>query len=87
MIVSPVLARTPAPNGGEQGRITRARRIPPRYAPRVRVAVIQMSSTDDVDANLKRARGWIDDAAAAGAELIALPENFAYMRHEGDPIA
>lgn len=46
-----------------------------------------MNSSDDVDANLKTARGWIDEAAAAGAELIALPENFAYMRHEGDAIA
>ena len=60
---------------------------PPRYDPHVRVAVIQMNSSDNVDANLKEARGWIDDSAAAGAELIALPENFAYMRHEGDPIA
>ncbi len=46
-----------------------------------------MTSTDDVDANLKAARGWVDEAVASGAELIALPENFAYMRHEGDPIA
>ncbi len=46
-----------------------------------------MNSSDEVDANLKDARGWIDAAASAGAELVALPENFAYMRHEGDPIA
>ena len=46
------------------------------------VAVIQLSSQDDVAANLARARALVADAARAGAELIALPENFAFMGEE-----
>ncbi len=50
---------------------------------RLRVGVVQMSSNDDLDGNLERARGLIAHAAGMGAELIALPENFAYLRREG----
>ena len=50
---------------------------------RLRVGVVQMSSSDDLDGNLERARGLIAHAAGMGAELIALPENFAYLRREG----
>ncbi|MBW2282270.1 MAG: carbon-nitrogen hydrolase family protein [Deltaproteobacteria bacterium] len=46
-------------------------------------AVVQMTSTDDVDANLERAARGIARAAAAGADLVALPENFPFMREEG----
>jgi predicted amidohydrolase len=49
----------------------------------VRVAVIQMRSVDDVATNLASARELVIDAARAGAELVALPENFAFMRSEG----
>jgi predicted amidohydrolase len=52
----------------------------------VRAAAIQMCSTDDVAANLRSAAAWVAEAAAAGAELIALPENFAFLRREGTPI-
>jgi predicted amidohydrolase len=48
----------------------------------MRVAVIQLNSQDDVGHNLARMRHWIDRAAGAGAELIALPENFAFMGEE-----
>ena len=48
----------------------------------MRVAVVQLSSQDDVAANLARARHWIAEAAKAGAELVALPENFAFMGEE-----
>lgn len=48
----------------------------------MRVAVVQLSSQDDVTANLARARHWIAEAAKAGAELVALPENFAFMGEE-----
>lgn len=53
---------------------------------RYTVAAVQMTSTDDVSANLAQAAGWIRRAAARGAELVALPENFACLRTEGDRI-
>lgn len=42
-------------------------------------AVVQMSSTDDVDENLGEARRWIETAARAGATLVALPEYFCWI--------
>lgn len=45
-------------------------------------AVIQLSSQDDRDANLARARALMTEASRAGAELLALPENFAFMGEE-----
>lgn len=52
----------------------------------MRVAAVQMTSTDDVAANLAAARKHVADAAALGAGLVALPENFAFLRREGEPI-
>ena len=43
------------------------------------VAVVQLSSQDDVAANLACATHWVGEAARAGAKLVALPENFAFM--------
>lgn len=54
---------------------------------RWRVAAVQMTSTDDVDANLAVARRLIRRARREGADLVALPENFAFLRSEGEPIA
>ena len=51
----------------------------------MRVAIVQLSSTDDLDANLERAEQGIAEAARLGAGFVALPENFAYMRREGTP--
>lgn len=51
-------------------------------APSMNVAVIQLSSQDDVAANLARVRALVAEAARAGAELVALPENFAFMGEE-----
>ena len=52
----------------------------------IRAAVIQMTSTDDVAANLDAARALLAEAASSGAQLAGLPENFAYLRREGSPI-
>jgi predicted amidohydrolase len=52
----------------------------------MRVGVVQMTSTDDVAANLQAARSLVAVAAHRGSELVALPENFAYLRREGVPI-
>jgi predicted amidohydrolase len=52
----------------------------------MRLAAVQMTSTDDVAANLRSAGALVAEAAGAGAELVGLPENFAYLRREGLPI-
>jgi len=48
----------------------------------VRAAVIQLSSQEDVECNLRGLRLWVGRAAAEGAEVVALPENFAFMGDE-----
>jgi predicted amidohydrolase len=53
------------------------------YARAVRVGIVQMTSTDDLGANLAEARARVGEAAAQGAMWVALPENFAYLRREG----
>lgn len=45
-------------------------------------AVVQLSSQDDVSANLRRVSALVAEAGRAGAELVALPENFAFMGEE-----
>lgn len=48
----------------------------------MRVAALQLNSTPDMDHNLSRARALIQEAASQGAQLIALPEHFAYLGPE-----
>lgn len=48
-----------------------------------KAALIQMTSGDDVAANIAAARALMEDAASRGATLICLPENAFYMRREG----
>lgn len=47
------------------------------------VAAVQVCATDDLQGNLKQTRELVTVAADRGAELVCLPENFAYMRREG----
>src|SRR6185436_10436590 len=52
-----------------------------------RMAAVQMVSAPEVPANLEAAGRLIASAAAAGAKLVALPENFYIIgRHEGDKV-
>jgi predicted amidohydrolase len=49
----------------------------------MRAGVVQMTSVDDLAANLAAADTLVREVASRGAELVALPENFAYLRREG----
>ena len=50
---------------------------------RLSVALVQLDAGADVDANITRAAALADEAAAAGARLVALPE---YLQYRGpDP--
>jgi predicted amidohydrolase len=51
------------------------------------VAAIQLTSTDDVARNLDRCETLVREAAARGAELVGLPENFAFMGDEKQKLA
>ena len=54
----------------------------------MKIAALQMVSTPDVDRNLEAAAGLIARAAAAGAQLLALPEYFCLMgRRDDDKLA
>ncbi len=48
------------------------------------VAAIQMTSTEDVTANLDRCRELVREAAIAGALVVGVPENFAYLGGDQD---
>jgi predicted amidohydrolase len=56
-------------------------------APRVTAAVVQMTSTADVEKNLATAERLVGESAARGARFVSLPENFAFLRSEGEPVA
>jgi Predicted amidohydrolase len=47
---------------------------------KLRVALVQLDATDDVDANIGRAVALADEAASGGARLVALPE---YLQFRG----
>jgi len=51
------------------------------------VGAVQMTSTHHRRANLAEAQRWVRTAVDRGADLVALPENWAYLRTEGTRIA
>ncbi len=53
---------------------------------RVVAAVVQMTSTTDVERNLATAEELVAHAAERAARFVALPENFAFLRSEGEPV-
>jgi predicted amidohydrolase len=44
-----------------------------------RIALAQMTSTEDIQANLAEALRMVDEAAAAGVQLVAFPEVFLFL--------
>ncbi len=46
------------------------------------IAAVQVNSTPDMEHNLARARALVQEAASRGAQLVALPEHFAYLGPE-----
>ncbi len=50
----------------------------------MRVSVVQLSSQADLQKNLERITELVTRAAEQGAELVALPENFAFMGESED---
>jgi deaminated glutathione amidase len=50
-------------------------------------AAIQMTSHPDLDKNLVEAEELIEIAVRQGAELVSLPENFAFLGKEEDKLA
>jgi deaminated glutathione amidase len=54
---------------------------------RLRVAVVQMNSRDDKTANMATALRLIDEAAASGARLVALPEVWTYLGPDSENYA
>lgn len=54
---------------------------------RVRASVVQMTSTDDVEHNLRVAERCVERAREEGASLVVLPECFAYLGPEEGKLA
>jgi predicted amidohydrolase len=54
----------------------------------LRVGAVQMCSGDDLDENLTAVATGVKAAAADGAKVVVLPENFSFLgKHEGDKLA
>ncbi|OFV88127.1 MAG: hydrolase [Acidobacteria bacterium RBG_16_70_10] len=53
---------------------------------KVLAAAIQMTSTGEVERNLAAAEALVGQAASRGAAFVGLPENFAFLRSEGQPV-
>lgn len=55
----------------------------PPFERSYRAGVVQLCSRGDTRRNLARIRELVAEAVAQGAELVALPENFAWLRIPG----
>lgn len=51
---------------------------------KINCAIVQMNSGNNREENLFRAGELVARAAAGGANIVALPENFAFMGEQGD---
>jgi predicted amidohydrolase len=51
------------------------------------VAAVQLNSTPNQEANLTRVQAFVEEAAARGAQLVALPEHFACLGSKADTAA
>jgi len=50
-----------------------------RKGPKCRVGVIQMTSGSDIDLNYEKIKVFVKKATEDGADLVCLPENFAFI--------
>ena len=50
------------------------------------VAALQITSTSNVEANFTEAEEQIELASRRGAELIGLPENFAFLGEDNEKL-
>jgi predicted amidohydrolase len=53
---------------------------------KIRAAAVQMTSTAEVERNLDAAERLVREAAGLGATFVGLPENFAFLRAEGEEV-
>ncbi|NUN14890.1 MAG: carbon-nitrogen hydrolase family protein [Myxococcales bacterium] len=53
---------------------------PQHTTPSFRCAVVQLRSTEDMETNLRTVEELVTSARADGADVVALPENFAWLR-------
>ncbi|MBO1114587.1 carbon-nitrogen hydrolase family protein [Bordetella petrii] len=53
----------------------------------LRIACVQLCPGNDMDANLRAIRARVDEAAAAGAQLVMLPEFAAFLDRSGRAMA
>ncbi len=54
---------------------------------RLKVALVQLCSTEDVQRNCARALDGVEEAVRRGARWVLLPENTCYIRGENDPVS
>jgi predicted amidohydrolase len=52
---------------------------------KIKAAAIQLTSTAEMERNVAQARRLVQEAAREGAQVVALPEHFAYLGPEDRP--